>query len=369
MASSRFHIYFLVLFATAIILIPRITIANLHHQDHSPKNHIPLFVFGDSLFDVGNNNYLKNPIGLANFWPYGQTFFHHATGRFCDGRLISDFIAEYLKLPLILPYLQPGNHQYTDGVNFASGGAGALVETHQGNEGRVIDLKTQVIYLKNVKKHISKQIGDEETKELFSKAIYLISIGGNDYMAPSDVFKSFSQEDYVGMVLGNLTSVIKDIYKIGGRNFGFVGMGAFDCAPNIKLLNKEKGSCNKEISSLIELHNTKLPNTLKEIKGQLQEFQYVFFDFYTTLLERINNPSYFGFKEANVACCGAGLYRGILSSCGLVKGYEVCDNASEYVFFDSVHPTEKTYKQLAKLIWSGDHKVTMPYNLNTMVEA
>ena len=46
-------------------------------------------------------------------------------------------LAEYLKLPLILPYLQPGNHQFIDGVNFASGGAGALVETHEGNEGRV----------------------------------------------------------------------------------------------------------------------------------------------------------------------------------------------------------------------------------------
>ncbi|XP_037492979.1 GDSL esterase/lipase 1 [Jatropha curcas] len=107
----------------------------------SLKNHIPLFIFGDSLFDVGNNNYLKGAIGLANFWPYGQTFFKHPTGRFSDGRLISDFIAEYLKLPLIPPYLQPGNHQFTDGTNFASGGAGALVETHQGNEGRVIDLK------------------------------------------------------------------------------------------------------------------------------------------------------------------------------------------------------------------------------------
>lgn len=30
--------------------------------------------------------------------------------------------AEYAMLPLIAPYLQPGNHRYTDGVNFASGG-------------------------------------------------------------------------------------------------------------------------------------------------------------------------------------------------------------------------------------------------------
>ena len=40
--------------------------------------------------------------------------------------------AEYAKLPLLQPYMFPGNHEYVDGVNFASGGAGALVETNKG---------------------------------------------------------------------------------------------------------------------------------------------------------------------------------------------------------------------------------------------
>jgi hypothetical protein len=41
-------------------------------------------------------------------------------------------VAEYAELPLIPPFLQPGNPQYYNGVNFASAGAGALVETFQG---------------------------------------------------------------------------------------------------------------------------------------------------------------------------------------------------------------------------------------------
>jgi hypothetical protein len=40
--------------------------------------------------------------------------------------------AEHAKLPLIAPFLDPRNHRYTDGANFASAGAGALLETHQG---------------------------------------------------------------------------------------------------------------------------------------------------------------------------------------------------------------------------------------------
>ena len=36
-------------------------------------------------------------------------------------------------------YLQPGNHQLMNGVNFASAGTVALVETHQGKVHGLID--------------------------------------------------------------------------------------------------------------------------------------------------------------------------------------------------------------------------------------
>lgn len=42
-------------------------------------------------------------------------------------------VAGYANLSLIPPFLQPGFRHYYDGVNFASSGAGALVETFQGS--------------------------------------------------------------------------------------------------------------------------------------------------------------------------------------------------------------------------------------------
>lgn len=42
-----------------------------------------------------------------------------------------DNTAEYAKLPIIPPFRQP-YAEYTNGVNFASGGAGILSETNQG---------------------------------------------------------------------------------------------------------------------------------------------------------------------------------------------------------------------------------------------
>lgn len=58
-----------------------------------PKKHGALFIFGDSLFDNGNNNYINTTIGnQANYPPYGQTFFRYPSGRFSDGRMIPDFV-------------------------------------------------------------------------------------------------------------------------------------------------------------------------------------------------------------------------------------------------------------------------------------
>lgn len=56
-----------------------------------------LFIFGDSVVDVGNNNNDLYTIVKANFLPYGRDFPNHkSTGRFCNGKLASDFTGTYL---------------------------------------------------------------------------------------------------------------------------------------------------------------------------------------------------------------------------------------------------------------------------------
>lgn len=57
------------------------------------KEHVALFIFGDALLDVGNNNY-NNTLLMANYIPYGETFFKYPTGRSSNGRLVPDFIGK-----------------------------------------------------------------------------------------------------------------------------------------------------------------------------------------------------------------------------------------------------------------------------------
>ncbi|KAB1218298.1 GDSL esterase/lipase 1 [Morella rubra] len=363
MSPSFPHFCFLVLCAS--LIIPTRCLICL------PDDHVALFTFGDSLLDAGNNNYINTTTAMqANVWPYGETFFKYPTGRPSDGRLIPDFIAEYAKLPLIPPYLHPGYHRYTDGANFASAGAGALVETRQG---LVIDLNTQLNYFKHLETLLRQRLGEAEAKTLLSRAVYLFSIGSNDYVVPftsnSSVLQSYSQEEYVDMVMGNLTTVIKEIYEKGGRKFAFINVAPLGCLPLARALNpRNTGACMEELTSLVKLHNKALSHVLQKLASQLKGFRYSNTNSYSFLTERMNYPAKYGFKEGKSGCCGTGPYRGI-NSCGgkrSVEVYELCENPSEYLFFDSGHPTEKAYQQLAELMWNGDLNVTRPYSIKEL---
>ncbi|MED6139898.1 hypothetical protein PIB30_088287 [Stylosanthes scabra] len=351
------------------------------HQSHAsclPQNHKALFVFGDSLFDNGNNNYINTTTFLrSNFPPYGETFFKYPSGRFSDGRVISDFIAGYAKLPLIPPYLHPGftHDQYIYGVNFASAGAGALVET---NKGAVVDLKTQSFYFGQVSKQLRQELGEEEAKKFLSKAVYIFSIGGNDYAAPfynansSTAAIPYPQQQFVDFVIGNISSVIKDVYNEGGRKFGFLNVYPLGYIPLLRILvagNSIEDCLQQEATVLARLQNNDLPKTLQKLEKELSGFKYSVTDNYAAFLDLIQNPSKYGLKVGSKACYGGSGYGGDYS-CGGKRGietYELCSNPNEYVFFDAAHPTDNTAHHISHIMWMGHPKLSH-YNLKQLFE-
>ncbi|KAL8122740.1 GDSL lipase-like [Apium graveolens] len=371
----RFCALLLLISSTTVLCQNTSSIITKLWEKESSRNIInhkaALFVFGDSLYDPGNNNYISttNTNFQANFWPYGKSYFSEPTGRFTDGRIIPDFICEYAGLQLIPPFLQPGNHRYLDGANFASGGAGALDET---NPGRVINLNTQLNQFKNVTDQLKQQLGDEEASALLSRSVYMISIGINDYLSTA----KRDSEQHRSMIIGNLTSVLKAIYTTGGRKFSFVTIPAFSSVPSMKAQKTEikttrEDFWTEDLTALVQEHNKAVSENLHKLEKHLEGFTYSFFDFYTAFNDRMINPSKYGFKTGDSACCGSGPYRGINSCGGMrdVKEYELCKNAREYLFFDSAHPSEMANQQLSRLMWEGSSSVTGPHNLESLFES
>ncbi|KAE8713690.1 hypothetical protein F3Y22_tig00110206pilonHSYRG00336 [Hibiscus syriacus] len=79
-----------------------------------------VYVLGDSLVDVGNNDHLPVSFAKANFPPNGVDFpTKKPTGRFCNGKNAADLIVHR---PISLS--DTNNASFINGVSFASGGAG-----------------------------------------------------------------------------------------------------------------------------------------------------------------------------------------------------------------------------------------------------
>ncbi|PON45982.1 SGNH hydrolase-type esterase domain containing protein [Parasponia andersonii] len=104
-----------------------ITISSFGHQAEARA----FFVFGDSLVDNGNNNYLATT-ARADAPPYGVDYpTHRPTGRFSNGLNIPDLISEQIGSETTLPYLSPEltGERLLVGANFASAGIGILNDT------------------------------------------------------------------------------------------------------------------------------------------------------------------------------------------------------------------------------------------------
>jgi phospholipase/lecithinase/hemolysin len=91
------------------------------------------FIFGDSLSDVGNNNYLTKSLARAALPWYGIDFGSGMpNGRFCNGRTVADIVGDKMGLPRPPAFLDPSVDETVisaRGLNYASGGGGILNET------------------------------------------------------------------------------------------------------------------------------------------------------------------------------------------------------------------------------------------------
>ncbi|XP_020588523.1 GDSL esterase/lipase 5-like [Phalaenopsis equestris] len=352
------------------ILLLTLSISIKSLANSPEKKTSAFFIFGDSTVDVGNNNYIDTLVmSKANMPPYGQNFFNKPTGRFSNGRLVVDFIAEYAELPLIPPSKQPSS-KFINGANFASGGAGVLPETYQGF---VIDFPTQLEQFNSVVSLLTAELGDAEARELIANAVYFISIGSNDYLyylGSPKVQEIFTPEDIIAMVIGNLSEAIQGLYEKGARKFGFLSTSPLGCLPAIRAANrKADGSCFEDFSALALAHNNALYGVLLSFEHILKDFKYAFSSgHYSWLHEVIHNPTKFGFKDGINACCGTGLYGGIYSCGGNkeVAEYELCNSPDDFVFWDSFHGTEKLAKKLADKLWEDQPNSVGPYNLKEL---
>ncbi|OWM68222.1 hypothetical protein CDL15_Pgr004704 [Punica granatum] len=306
-----------------------------------------VFVFGDSIVDPGNNNQLKT-ISKCNFPPYGRDFAGgKATGRFSNGKVPSDMLAEIFGVKELLPaYLDP-NLQIQDlltGVSFASGAAGYDPKTSKIT--RVLSLSDQLDLYNQSIARIKAEVGDEKAASILSQSIYIVCLGSNDIT--KTFFGPFSRHDnissYTDLMVNWSSSFIQELYGFGARRIGVISIPPLGCVPALRTLRGGfKRNCFDDANNAAILFNSKLSSLANSLKSQLSGSKIVYLDVYNTFLPLIQNSSQYGFEVSTQGCCGTGNLE-VSFLCNSFSVFMTCKDDEKYVFWDSFHPTEKAYK-------------------------
>ncbi|OIW04498.1 hypothetical protein TanjilG_13880 [Lupinus angustifolius] len=164
-----------------------------------PLNMTSIFNFGASNSDTGG--YSVSMKALKS--PYGETYFHRPAGRYSDGRIILDFIAQNFGLPYLSPYLDSLGSNFSTGANFGTAGSTIQPQSNYSIVGYVfspfsLDVQyNQFINFIPRTKFFREKGGIFATlmpkEEHFSKALYTYDIGQNDLTASFASFRPIKQ--------------------------------------------------------------------------------------------------------------------------------------------------------------------------------
>ncbi|ESW27972.1 hypothetical protein PHAVU_003G248600 [Phaseolus vulgaris] len=335
------------------------------------------FIFGDSLVDAGNNNYLST-LSKANIAPNGIDFKAsggNPTGRYTNGRTIGDIVGEELGQPnYAVPFLAPNatGKNILSGVNYASGGGGIMNATGRIFVNR-IGMDVQIDYFSITRKQIDKLLGESKAKEyIMKKSIFSITVGANDflnnYLLPVlsiGARISQSPDSFIDDMITHFRAQLTRLYEMDGRKFVIGNVGPIGCIPYQKTINQLKeDECVDLANKLALQYNGRLKDLVAELNDNLPGATFVLANVYDLVSDVIKNYKKYGFRTASRACCGnGGQFAGIIP-CGPTSS--MCSDRYKHVFWDPYHPSEAANLILAKQLLDGDNRYISPVNLRQL---
>ncbi|CAN6869478.1 unnamed protein product [Brassica oleracea] len=316
------------------------------------------FIFGDSVFDSGNNNNLQTK-AKVNFLPYGIDFAKGPTGRFTNGRTITDFIGELSGFKdFIPPFAGASLERAHIGMNYASGAGGLREETSEHLGGR-ISLRNQILNHKKVIKKVNVPLHRLE------QCLYAISIRSNDYVnnyfmsKPYNTSRRFKPNQYAHSLILLYHTHLKSLHHLGARKVALFSISKIGCTP--KMIRSHGGGkgCAREVNTAVAIFNKNLEDLVKDFNKNFHGAKFTYVDIFSG-----GDPLAFkvlGFRIRHKACCTLSLGEELCA-----PNKPICGNRSEYVFWDDIHSSEATNMMMARSSFDGP--LGSPYSIASLLK-
>ncbi|XVE74939.1 hypothetical protein DITRI_Ditri12bG0058800 [Diplodiscus trichospermus] len=328
-----------------------------------------IFNFGDSNSDTGGKSAAFHRIPLPN----GNVFFQKPAGRYCDGKVIIDFIAEKLRLPYLSAYLDSIGTNFRHGANFATGGS-----TIQPLDARMfkqgyspISLDIQLSQFEQFKERVNELFKEGVNSninsklprpEYFSQALYTFDIGQNDLDA---AFKSMTEKqvlESIPRIINQFAQIVKRLYQHGARTFWIHNTGPIGCLPFhvLDYLPKpeqvDKNGCIRSHNEIAQEFNRRLKERVYQLRMQLPDAVLTYVDVYSAKYSLISDAKKHGFANPLRYCCGN--YGDTLCwRKKMVNGTEIsgtsCSNPSAYISWDGIHYSHAANLWVANKVLDG----------------
>lgn len=330
------------------------------------------FIFGDSLVDSGNNNYVTLALAKANLPPNGIDFpTHWPTGRFCNGKHVLDVVCDYIGLPYPPPSKAPSSKgaAILRGLNYASGAGGILDGTGANYIDR-LSFNKQISLFKETIVQLNALLGRPAATTLLRKSLFATVFGSNDYInnylldSNNATRVQYTPSQYVQLLIANYKTQLTTLYNLGARKLMAPAVGPLGCIPSQLAKGSVDGSCVASENALIFSFNEALKSLLQELTRTLPGSMFLYANAYQGVLDLIANPHPDGFYEVNKGCCGAGKYNGELPCLPVID--TLCTNRNQYIFWDPYHPTQAVNEIMGRLSFVGTPADIYPINVRQL---
>lgn len=279
-----------------------------------------MYVFGDSLSDVGNAAAFT-----SGLWP-SSTYYTDGTvsGRFTNGTNFVDGLSGYLGLS-VTPSLAAG-------TDYAYGGAR-------------VGSSVVPAFTAQINTFVTGLPGTGADPN----ALYVVWIGANDMFDAIEAAAAANSlapvASGVGSAMAGIATGIGALAASGAQHFLVMNL------PDLSLTPAIRGLGSTQLSTLAQGASMGFNGALANLVGTtLGALDITLFDVFGAQTEVANNPAAYGFTNTTDAC-----YSGDVDGSGRPPGspVSVCADASGYMYFDYIHPSSALHSRMALLAYDA----------------